>query len=648
MGFRGGRFAFGQLLDVDPAWRDAVAGSVPTKDAGGILQPTDPDAVSIPLAEKGAANGVATLGADSKVPTAQVPTLPYVPTADVGVADGVAELDVTGVVPLGQLPSGTGHNHTGTYINALVADAGTYGDGVTDAAVHLQGLIDTAIAAGGGTVYLPVGDYVLGSSLNLTGQVQLIGAGTIGTRLIYQGAAYALGINAVVGSGVASHGWVVRDLTVDGNGLGAYGIRGGQTGLGDKSAGGLMQSVTVTGFTVAGLHGVAFQLSRWVDCRFEGNKAAGGDGALFDGASTDSTTCDFFACHFRDNKRGLSVLHASGALNFFGCIFEANDDEAIYAERSTAGSTEGFRRGLFDSCHIENNCQDAATTATAAVTWTSLDGQNQRTGTAGAVVFENCNFTQANGKRHLSLLDGDFVIRNPLFLTPANTTGVVAPACAVVFTGTVNERAQTRIWWQDWRSKDFTWAAANVGANVSLFALTTLSTGTTRTGGFVINDGPGNAVAIGPDIVVAPVAGSTLTRPSLNVKGSDNAGQADVLLVETSGGTDALAVGKDGVVKSVGAQIIAGTFPAAGAGAELVYNGTDVYLQGYNRGTSAYIPVRVVGSSVRLMVGTTDRVQADGTGLGFFGAAPVAKPTGVAVDAASIHAALVSLGLIAP
>lgn len=33
--------------------------------------------------------------------------------------------------------------------------------------------------------------------------------------------------------------------------------------------------------------------------------------------------------------------------------------------------------------------------------------------------------------------------------------------------------------------------------------------------------------------------------------------------------------------------------------------------------------------------------------MGFFGTAPIAKPTGVAVSAAGIHAALVSLGLIA-
>jgi len=36
----------------------------------------------------------------------------------------------------------------------------------------------------------------------------------------------------------------------------------------------------------------------------------------------------------------------------------------------------------------------------------------------------------------------------------------------------------------------------------------------------------------------------------------------------------------------------------------------------------------------------------DGSTVGFYGTAPVARQTGVAVDAAGIHAALVALGLI--
>lgn len=49
-------------------------------------------------------------------------------------------------------------------------------------------------------------------------------------------------------------------------------------------------------------------------------------------------------------------------------------------------------------------------------------------------------------------------------------------------------------------------------------------------------------------------------------------------------------------------------------------------------------PVQFIGPVVQ--VGGTDGK------VGFFGATPVAQPTGVAVTAAEIHAALVALGLI--
>lgn len=50
---------------------------------------------------------------------------------------------------------------------------------------------------------------------------------------------------------------------------------------------------------------------------------------------------------------------------------------------------------------------------------------------------------------------------------------------------------------------------------------------------------------------------------------------------------------------------------------------------------------------VRIQSGDfTNKIRVNSTGLGFFNTAPVAKPTGVAVSSAGIHAALVSLGLI--
>ena len=51
-------------------------------------------------------------------------------------------------------------------------------------------------------------------------------------------------------------------------------------------------------------------------------------------------------------------------------------------------------------------------------------------------------------------------------------------------------------------------------------------------------------------------------------------------------------------------------------------------------------------NAVAMIGGSLSRVTADGTGLGFFATTPVARPTGVAVTAAGIHAALVTLGLI--
>lgn len=55
--------------------------------------------------EKGAANGVATLGEDSKVPESQLPDMDYVKSSEKGAANGVATLGSDGKVPTAQLPS---------------------------------------------------------------------------------------------------------------------------------------------------------------------------------------------------------------------------------------------------------------------------------------------------------------------------------------------------------------------------------------------------------------------------------------------------------------------------------------------------------------------------------------------------------------
>ena len=87
--------AQGQIVGFGPDGK-AVAQDKPTYAASEVG--------AIPTTEKGTANGVATLGADGKVPSAQLPAMDYVPTSEKGKASGVATLGTDGKVPTGQLP----------------------------------------------------------------------------------------------------------------------------------------------------------------------------------------------------------------------------------------------------------------------------------------------------------------------------------------------------------------------------------------------------------------------------------------------------------------------------------------------------------------------------------------------------------------
>lgn len=97
-----------------------------------------------------------------------------------------------------------------------------------------------------------------------------------------------------------------------------------------------------------------------------------------------------------------------------------------------------------------------------------------------------------------------------------------------------------------------------------------------------------------------------------------------------SGSSDATA----GDVTNYALRGIANTTKSAGANA-VINVGVEASANGAGATNVAF---RTLFGDVRLNV--------SGGNLGFFGATAVAKPTGVAVDAASIHAALVSLGLI--
>ena len=82
-------------------------------------------ASAIPVNEKGAANGVASLGSDGKVPGTQLPPLDYIPTSQKGAANGVASLGADGKVPSAQLPEMGGEAYTATLLSSGWARSGS-------------------------------------------------------------------------------------------------------------------------------------------------------------------------------------------------------------------------------------------------------------------------------------------------------------------------------------------------------------------------------------------------------------------------------------------------------------------------------------------------------------------------------------------
>ena len=104
-----GKVPAGQLpeMDYDQAGSaDAVRQSLDshTSNTSNPHSVTAGQVGAIPNTQKGVANGVASLGADGKVPAGQLPEMDYIATDQKGVAGGVAELDDTGKIPEDQIP----------------------------------------------------------------------------------------------------------------------------------------------------------------------------------------------------------------------------------------------------------------------------------------------------------------------------------------------------------------------------------------------------------------------------------------------------------------------------------------------------------------------------------------------------------------
>lgn len=119
------------LPDLIPLAQKGAASGIATLTAGGVHTAAEYDSATVVLVStRGAANGVATLDGTTKIPVAQIPSLSatYVPWSNVEVANGVASLDASAKIKSTELnlaasaPPSVGTGAVGTSTNLARQD----------------------------------------------------------------------------------------------------------------------------------------------------------------------------------------------------------------------------------------------------------------------------------------------------------------------------------------------------------------------------------------------------------------------------------------------------------------------------------------------------------------------------------------------
>jgi len=184
----------------------------------------------------------------------------------------------------------------------------------------------------------------------------------------------------------------------------------------------------------------------------------------------------------------------------------------------------------------------------------------------------------------------------------------------------------------------------NSGGTITIEAGLGTNAASNNQGGFLnLRGGDSGGSGAGGEINLdSGIAGSS---------GSDgNSGDVNVRTANASTNTS----GSININTGIGGSGISGTVDIRSGGANTGTSGNIALATGgtVTTGTSGSITL-ATGTSPSGTVGSIDlnpagvtTISVNGTGIGFFGTAPVAQPTAVPVSIAAVHAALVSLGLI--
>lgn len=285
-------------------------------------------------------------------------------------------------------------------------------------AAQIQALID-GLGVNGGTVFFGSGTWALGTTtLNINGNIRLVGLGQGSTILTYTGTSgTAIQVNS--GGGLETLRAGVSNLTLDGLSLGKYGIILGQTGASPLSGGGYFENVTVKRFTATNGGGVKLKftaLATWMRCTFESNR----DGlvSVFDGDNANGATTQYFlTCRFVTNDQRGAWVDQADSWNFWGCQFENNGWEGCRIEKNN-DTTSPMRNVQFESCYFEDNSQ------AAAGTYPDLNFSNAFTYSNQDMAVRRTRFQGSNAAGNIKFGYGSFIEEDNVFV-PVSVNNVI-------------------------------------------------------------------------------------------------------------------------------------------------------------------------------------------------------------------------------
>jgi hypothetical protein len=235
-----------------------------------------------------------------------------------------------------------------------VKDFGAVGDGVTDDTAAIQAAIDAVQAAGGGTVYVPKGQYKTTDVIRITGKVNLIGANRTNVSAIvahHTGAAI-LSLKGSTGSCIKFI-WFGTDTTT-------YPKTGITLGRSSAASAGhhLIEHIRIQGyFSVAAVYSIASEVNTWIDLYAQ--VLGGGADYVFytsavDDFSVDALTtstnlvCNLFQPYLINGTGTgtaacvyINSSESMGSWNFFGGYFIPKQGSYIAIHNTTDAQALG-------------------------------------------------------------------------------------------------------------------------------------------------------------------------------------------------------------------------------------------------------------------------------------------------------------------